>query len=432
MTERATVFEDAQIGPESLAAKGVAVAADTRLPAIGINMTPAITTRRFRPRGRKLDTLIVPGKKSTEGDIEGVATYQDPVYVLDSLLGTTTPTIPGGATLARERLWRIISSGPDNPQSYTVEAGSSVRAARATHVVFTEMSLELNSEEVNIGGALIGQRYVDGITRTADREEVQTVVQAGASAGDFTLTFEGQTTAAIAYNAAASVVQTRLEALSNVAPGDVTCAGGPLGTSGVTVTFENTGALLGDRTLMTANIAGLTGGTVTITETIKGIQISELEQVPVQPDDIVLYMDEAFEDIGTTVVDRLLSATLTIGDRYAPLWVVNRANASWVAIIETAPNITLEYVVEADADGMAYLTDMENGDTKFARLECLGPEIETGQNYLLQVDFVGAIDDLGGMDDEDGVWGVTWTLRALDDDDMVGIEVLMRNEIAAL
>lgn len=43
--------------------------------------------------------------------------------------------------------------------------------------------------------------------------------------GTFTLTFSGQTTSAIAYNATAGTVQTALVALSNLAPGDVTVTG---------------------------------------------------------------------------------------------------------------------------------------------------------------------------------------------------------------
>ncbi len=40
--------------------------------------------------------------------------------------------------------------------------------------------------------------------------------------GTFTLTFDGQTTGSLAYNADAAAVQTALEGLSNIAPGDVT------------------------------------------------------------------------------------------------------------------------------------------------------------------------------------------------------------------
>lgn len=88
--------------------------------------------------------------------------------------------------------------------------------------------------------------------------EVQTVTVTGSpTGGTFTLTWNSQTTAAIAYNATAATVRTALEALSNIAPGDVTVtgsAGGPY-----TVTFG--GANLGDDVAqMTASGASLTGG----------------------------------------------------------------------------------------------------------------------------------------------------------------------------
>lgn len=103
--------------------------------------------------------------------------------------------------------------------------------------------------------------------------EVQTItVTGGPTGGNFTLTFSGQTTGTIAYNATAGAVQTALEALSNVNPGDVVCAGGPLPGTPVTVTFS--GQYAGtDVALITDVDAGLTGGTtpaVTVTTTTPG------------------------------------------------------------------------------------------------------------------------------------------------------------------
>ena len=51
--------------------------------------------------------------------------------------------------------------------------------------------------------------------------ETQTVRVTNATGGTFTLTFDGQTTAPIAFNATAAAVQAALEALSNIEPGDV-------------------------------------------------------------------------------------------------------------------------------------------------------------------------------------------------------------------
>jgi hypothetical protein len=103
--------------------------------------------------------------------------------------------------------------------------------------------------------------------------EVQQVAITGTpTGGNFTLTFDGQTTANIAYNAAAAAVQTALAALSNIGSGNVACTGGAL--PGTPVAVEFTGDLAGvNVSQMTASSAGLTGGTtptVAVTTTTQG------------------------------------------------------------------------------------------------------------------------------------------------------------------
>jgi hypothetical protein len=95
---------------------------------------------------------------------------------------------------------------------------------------------------------------------TAGTNEAQTVTVSGdPTGGSFTLTFNGQTTAAIAYNATAAAVQAALEALPNVGTGGVTVTGGPLPGAAVTVTF--TGELAGSAVPQMTSTAALTGGT---------------------------------------------------------------------------------------------------------------------------------------------------------------------------
>lgn len=107
------------------------------------------------------------------------------------------------------------------------------------------------------------------VIETAGTADVQTATITGApTGGDFTLTYSGQTTGPIAFNAAAATVETALEALSNLVPADVSVAG-PAGGPYV-VTFATS---LGDAPLMTADDTGLTGGTdpaVTVTQTTAG------------------------------------------------------------------------------------------------------------------------------------------------------------------
>src|SRR5262249_15449261 len=88
---------------------------------------------------------------------------------------------------------------------------------------------------------------------------VQTVRLTGSpTGGTFTLTFKGQTTSGIAYNASASTVQTALTGLSTVGTGNavVTAAAG----GGWQVRF--TGTLAASfQPALTASGLGLTGGT---------------------------------------------------------------------------------------------------------------------------------------------------------------------------
>lgn len=106
------------------------------------------------------------------------------------------------------------------------------------------------------------------LNQGAGTSEVQTLGLGAATAGTFTITFQGETTAAIAFDAAAADVQTALEALGSITPGDVTVSGGPL-PAAVTLTWA--GAYAGmDVPEITADGTGLTGGTVTIDTTTEG------------------------------------------------------------------------------------------------------------------------------------------------------------------
>lgn len=125
-----------------------------------------------------------------------------------------------------------------------------------------------NVLEFMIGGEVI---------TVAGTAEVQTVTITGTpTGGTFTLTYAGQTTAGIAYNAAAAAVQTALEGLSNLEPGDVTVGGGPGPATPYTVTFT---IAQGDVAEMSANGAGLTGGVtpaVAVTTTTPGSNLTDI------------------------------------------------------------------------------------------------------------------------------------------------------------
>ncbi|MFD5848275.1 hypothetical protein [Streptomyces chartreusis] len=127
----------------------------------------------------------------------------------------------------------------------------------------------------------------------APSNEVHTLtVTGGPTGGTFTITWSGQTTTALAYNATAAQVQAALVALSNIAPGDVVVtgnAGGPwtltwggtqLGedVAAPTTTESFTGGTSPDITIATATAGGaaVSDGT----EVLQGFLVSEVSFNP--------------------------------------------------------------------------------------------------------------------------------------------------------
>ncbi|MEV6165691.1 hypothetical protein AB0L71_28025 [Streptomyces sp. NPDC052052] len=170
-------------------------------------------------------------------------------------------------TLAVGRPWLMSMLGIEANQSITLDL-----TAFDENLHWTEAS-KYQPERKLKSGIPLGKNSTTGLYEpyAAVTNEVQTATITGApTGGTFTLTFSGQTTAAIAYNATAAVVQSALEALSNVNPGDIKVTG----NAGGPYTLAFGGQYLGDNVAaITASGTGLTGGTtpgVTIATTTGG------------------------------------------------------------------------------------------------------------------------------------------------------------------
>jgi hypothetical protein len=108
--------------------------------------------------------------------------------------------------------------------------------------------------------------------------EVQTITEGGSGLTTYTLSYAGQTTAAIAADATAAAVKAALEALSNIAVGDVAVTGDAEGP--YTVTFGGT-KVAADIAEMTATPTGGTGTVTIATEAAGGAEsLSDGRQTP--------------------------------------------------------------------------------------------------------------------------------------------------------
>jgi hypothetical protein len=158
-------------------------------------------------------------------------------------------------TVTADRPWLLSLHGSDTNKTITLDLTKFSETLHWVEGTAYQPMRRLKS------GLPLGRITASGLYApyAAATNEVQTVTITGSpTGGTFTLTFNSQTTPAIAYNATAAQVQTALEALSNIDPGDVSVTAGPLPGTAVTVTFG--GQYLGDNVAQMSATGSLTGG----------------------------------------------------------------------------------------------------------------------------------------------------------------------------
>lgn len=208
-------------------------------------------------------TQATTGAKGYVAFSDAGAIYVYPLtYTLATPLEFNAVNEVTGATSAST----ITPSAVSDWYDYNVAPTASTGAVGRYHFIYRTTTTEFDATNV-ITGATLGKT----LTPVTAVEEVQTCTpNITATSGTFTITYNGQTTAAIAYNANTTTIQTALEALSNVAEDDITVGGTifSAGTGGLTLTFADT---LGDVPMVsvTESMGGTTA--VTVTETTKGV-----------------------------------------------------------------------------------------------------------------------------------------------------------------
>tara|TARA_R110002095_G_scaffold152237_4_gene132172 strand:- start:156276 stop:173423 length:17148 start_codon:yes stop_codon:yes gene_type:complete len=142
----------------------------------------------------------------------------------------------------------VLVTGSVSATGFSIEFIGDFRADPAGSLIVLDES-----------GLLAASALVTTTTEGTSINEVQEVSISGApTGGSFTLTFDGETTGAIAHNASAALIIAALEALGNINPGDVFVRGDAL--SGFEIEFVGILAKI-NVPLVMADASGLTGGT---------------------------------------------------------------------------------------------------------------------------------------------------------------------------
>jgi hypothetical protein len=379
MAERASVFEGIYLGVETT--PGTAVPALKQIGDFGIELGPQIPVDPVVPYGSKVAEGVVVRKEWTDGEVNGAPGFLSLPYIFSSIFGTAEIETPGGATNTRRWTWTPRARRPDNPKTYTVQKGGDAGVSQATYVVFNAISMSFSNEGSVLTGSVLGQE-LDESDVILSGNELQLVDVDGASAGTFTLTFDGQTTGNIAFDASASTLKTALEALSNIGLDDVSVT--KPAADQWQVEFKND---LGQQNvaLMTMNTGGLTGpgGGAGVTTTTAGSAPTRLDCIPISPRYPDVYIGDTVG--GLTQLDRADMFEFGVGDRFTPYFTLDSRETSFSAIVEKALAFSINLRLMHNSTSLALLEELRAGATKIVRFVVEQDEIEANFPYVLKI-----------------------------------------------
>ena len=236
------------------------------------------------------DGLYGPAVDNNFATNHWVYLYYSPQTVVDVLLSDgstvtqTTPTTNSPATAASKTAWdpwvgyfqlsrfKFIEATATTPASLDLSSEQQILKVTNNRQECCHVAGDIDFDKHNNlwvvtgddspAGGVGGGGY--GIYNDQLTDEAQTVRVTNATGGTFTLTFNGQTTAPLAFNSTAAQIDAALEALSNAGASTFTATGGPVNTANVTVTFRRA---LGqtDQPQLTSDASGADGHDADVT-----------------------------------------------------------------------------------------------------------------------------------------------------------------------
>jgi len=269
-------------------------------------------------------------------------------------------------------------------------------------------------------------------------------IAVNATGGTYTVSYAGQTTSAIAYNASAATLLAALEALSNIPNGSLRVTQTVAVSPAFTYTIEFGGSL-GETNVaaVTTGVGSLTGGTAAavVTTPTAGAAVSSIALVPILPTQVSIYafatapasISDTTNETSTYRLSDVMEAVWTVSSRYGAYYTLDASQSSFGAMVETPPTMQLTTKMQANTEGLAYLTTLRNGGTVYFRIKAVGATISSAEEYEYVMDFAGKVSAASELADSDGVYAVTWTWDAVPTLTGGGpLEIAVVNNVTAL
>jgi hypothetical protein len=158
-----------------------------------------------------------------------------------------------------------------------------------------------------------------------------------------------------------------------------------------------------------------TGQTLDVTGTPPNVVVSDVENVPITPGSVSVYLDSTFANIGTTKLTHFLDFQFHVQSRWAPEWVVDSSDTSFLQLVEAEPKATVTIKAEADSTAMGFFATYRAGSIAYVRVKATGTQITTGHNYSMTLDIPVEFSKLNEYSDEGGVYAIGFELEAIAD-----------------
>lgn len=406
------------------------------LAGLNLMIVPNSTRGEVRPAGSLLRTsrpLIQNWSTFTIGE-GSYLDYASVIYLLSGIFGVPTTTTPGGGTNAREHAFAFTPDGSNTRPTYTMatgyRGGTAEEVTRATLQSFNFGFSRTASPTIGGGGYARDPNFA----ATLGVNEKLVLTPSGTiSAGTFKVVLNGGT-ASIVYNATNGSLASAIGALPGVGgTADVTVTGGTLPASPATIEFSGGTIANSDVALPTIDNTGLTGGTIAASEGQKG-GITTIGVHAVQAPEWDIFVDDTPGAIGTTQVDAY-SGAFQFNGTTNPEWVIRSSLSSFRNDILQVPDATMNLVLPNETAARALYTALIGGATKYVRYRATGPLIESGQNYLLQIDCaVQGSENLAQFGNEGGAETLPIPLTIVSDSSFAsgGVSALVRNSLTSL
>lgn len=427
---RASVNQKCLISPETT--PGIPVFPTRDLPALSIEQGRRLTNQFYRQMGKKYFTSGVRHREWSEGNYAGPLDFNEIVYILSGIYGAPTPA-QIGATAGYTWAFNPQTSQEDVLKTFTVKYGDTVAAEMAAHLVFNSLQIECTQEDCRVSGETFAYALDNTVSplvyNASDvvlTDEVQKVAITGSpTGGTFTLTWDSQTTGAIAYNATKAQVKAALQALSNLADDDVEVYGGQLPANPVYVWFKGAQKAT-DVAAMTAT-GSLTGGSspavAITTEQAGAATTTAIEQQPVSLSQFDFYLDSAYANIGTTKRCETLEFRLNVPAKRERVTVLCTDYPSFKDTVENPlEGATGQLVLVYDSAIVTLLNAMNQASkpTYFLRGIAVGANIGASADYTFQVDLAVKLAQPTERRNVGGVYAMEFNFQVVHDATMGG------------